>query len=103
MQDPDLTGLVVTAVLSMTRMSTFPSNYINQELAMPTGDGSQTLRAVADAEEGSPIISITSLSEIPQHVQVRCLRTTGKSFNKTITLSANETLLTEACSNETLH
>ncbi len=103
MQSPDLNGTVITAVLSMTRLSSSPTNYINQELAMPTANGSQTLRTVADAEGGFPIVSITSLSDMPQHVKVRCLTSNTRNSTKTVDLSANETLLTEACSEETFH
>lgn len=54
MQSPDLSGVVITAALSMTRLSS-PPNYIDEELAMPSAEGSQVLRAVADKGDGSPI------------------------------------------------
>ncbi len=70
---------------------------------MPSAEGSQILRAVADRGEGSPIVAITSLSTMRQHVQVQCLAKNGIKFSKAVELSAGETLLTEACSGEAVH
>jgi hypothetical protein len=82
-------------------MSSSP-NYIDEEIAMPSAEGSQILRAVADKGEGSPIVAITSLSDMGQHVQVQCLAKNGIKLSKAVQLSAGETLVTEACSEETL-
>jgi hypothetical protein len=103
MQSSDLSGVVITAVLSMTRLSPSQPNYIDQEISMPSAAGSQILRAVADKGEGSPIVAITSLSTVEQHVQVQCLGKNDKKLSKAVVLSAGETLLTSACSEETLH
>lgn len=102
LQSPALSGVVITAVLSMTRLSSSP-NYIDQEISMPSAAGSQILRAAADRGEGSPIVAITSLSTMGQHVQVQCLAKNGIKVSKAVELSAGETLLTEACSKETVH
>ena len=102
MQSSALSGMVITAALSMTRLSSSPS-YIDEEIAMPSAEGSQILRAVADKGEGSPIVAITSLSDMGQHVQLQCLAKNGTRFSKTVAISAGETLLTEACSEGVLH
>jgi hypothetical protein len=47
-------------------------NYIDEEIAMPNMEGSQTLRAVADPGEGSPLVAVTNLPEAGQHIAVRC-------------------------------
>jgi hypothetical protein len=103
LQSPALSGIAISAALSMTRLSSSAPNYIDQELAMPTAESSQILRAVTDRTESSPILAITSLSNIGQHVQVQCLVKIGAGSSKTVELSAGETLLTEACSEETVH
>jgi hypothetical protein len=101
LQSSQLSGLVITAVLSMTRTSSSPANYIQEQITKPTGSGSSSLRAVADRGEGSPLVAITSLSNVTQHVQVQCLTKNGVESSKSVELSAGGTLLTGACSKRT--
>ena len=102
-QSPALSGVVITAVLAMTRVSSSAPNYINEEIVMPSSSGSQFLRAVADKGNGPPLLAITSLADTVQHVQVQCLEKRGGASTKNIDLTAGETLLTSACREETVH
>jgi hypothetical protein len=103
MQSPDLKGMPIAAQLSLTYRASDEPNYIDEETSMPSAEGSQTLRAVADAGNGSPLLAITSLAESGQHILVDCIGENGSNFSKSIELLAEETLLTEACSDRTIH
>ena len=87
----------VLAQLTMTYLSPGELNYIDEEAAMPSAEGSKTLRAVADRAEGSPLVAVTSLSDSPQRIVVECLVTNGGKFSDVVELGAQETLLMEAC------
>lgn len=56
-----------------------------------------------DPGEGSPLVSITNLSESGQRIAIQCLAAHGKGISKTVDLLKGETLLTEACSQRTVH
>jgi hypothetical protein len=62
-QDPSLQGMAISAQLSMTFTGDNNTSYIDEEVAMPNAEGSQTLRAVTDESDGSPLVAITSLSD----------------------------------------
>ena len=52
MQSPDLKGMAIAAQLSMTYQGSSHATYIDEETAMPSAEGSQILRAVADRALG---------------------------------------------------
>ncbi len=104
MQDPQFVStMVILGQLSMTYRASDRMTYIDEEVAMPSSEGSQTLRAVANSGDGSPLVAVTNLSEMAQHVVIHCLTERGQGLSKSVTLSASETLLTEACSEQTNH
>ena len=104
MQSPEFDGtMVILGQLSMTDRASEQPNYIDEEVAMPNTAGSQTLRAVADSGEGSPLVAVTNLSEAGQRVAIRCFTQRDENFSKSVDLLASETLLTEACSGRTIH
>ena len=101
MQSPDLKGMSIAAQLSLTYTGSGKPNYIDEETAMPSADGSQTLRAVTDVADGTPLIAITSLSESEQHIALESFN--GKAtFAKSITLPPGATLMTEANGEKTM-
>ena len=95
--------MVILGQLSITYRASDKPGYIDEEVAMPSADGSQVLRAVADPGEGSPLISIANLSESGQHVTIQCLTESHKVFSKSVDLTKGEALLTEACAERTVH
>jgi hypothetical protein len=104
MQSPDLEApMVILGQLSITYREFDKVSYIDEEVAMPSTDGSQVLRAVADSVESSPLVSIANLSESGQHVTIQCLTENHKVFSKSVDLTKGETLLTEACAERTVH
>jgi len=96
-QSPDLKGMSIGAQLSMTYQASSDPNYIDEEAAMPSADGSQVLRGVADRAQGSPLIAISSLSEMSQQVLVECLGEQETTSSKSVQLLAGETVVVEAC------
>jgi hypothetical protein len=108
MQSRALKGMPIAAQLTMTYKGSphwrgSELNYIDEEVSMPSMNGSQTLRAVSDAGDTSPLISITSLAETRQLIHVECFEESGDHFSKSIELLAEETVVTEACSDRTVH
>src|SRR5260370_32105823 len=111
MQSPDLKGMASAAQLSITYQgSVHPTyiheekgavhqTYIDEETAMPSAEGSQILRAVADRAAGSPIVAVTSLTGVPQHVVIECLLETGASSPMTVELGAGQTIVAQSCEN----
>jgi len=88
-QSPELDGtMAILGQLSLTYHASEQPNYIDEEIAMPSAQGSQTLRAVADPGEGSPLVAITNLSEAGQHVAIQCLSEKGQNFSKSVDLLA---------------
>jgi hypothetical protein len=103
-QSPDFDGtMVILGQLSMTYRASEQATYIDEEIAMPNMEGSQTLRAVSDPGEGSPLVAVTNLSEAGQRIAIRCLTERKENFSKSVDLLAGETLLTEPCSERTIH
>jgi hypothetical protein len=83
----------VLGVLSLTHRG-LSTTYFDEELAMPTMEGSNAYRGVADdAEGGSAIIAVTSLSAMSQQITVTCLREEGAPRRKTLDLAPNGTVL----------
>lgn len=103
MQSPDLKGPSIAAVLSMTYLGSGQPNYIDEEIFMPSMNGSQVLQGVADSGDGSPILAISSLTESLQHVLIQCLGKDGAGATRRIALAAGETLITEACAGNDTH
>ncbi|HVN20986.1 MAG TPA: hypothetical protein VMU05_19530 [Dongiaceae bacterium] len=103
MQSPDLQGMTVAAQLLLTYGGSSQPNYLDEELEMLSADGSQMLRAVADRAIGSPLVAISSVSEMPQHIRVQCVTENGAAEAKTFVLTAGETIITEACAEGTVH
>jgi len=99
-QDPSLQGMAISAQLSMTFTGARNTNYIDEEVAMPSAEGSQTVRAVTDESDGSPLVAITSISDTTQHIEVLCI-VEHEHLQKSIQLGPQETLVTEACEAKT--
>lgn len=97
MQSAELKGMSIAAQLSMTYRGPSKPVYIDEETAMPTAEGSQVLRAVSDKSDGTPLIAITSLTEIAQQVTIECFSETGQNSRATVELTAEQTLITSAC------
>jgi hypothetical protein len=102
MHSPALKAMSILASLSITYSGSGEPSYIDEEISMPSAESSQTLRAVADATDGPPLVAITSLSTASQNVTVKCF-SQGATTSKTVDLRAEETLLTEACGERTVH
>lgn len=100
-QSPHLKGLAIAAQLSMTYEGSSQPNYIDEETAMPSLDGSQILRGVADRATGFPIVAVTSLAASAQGLTVECLSETGLNSAMTVELGAGQTLLVQACEHRT--
>lgn len=97
MQSPDLKGMAVAAQLSISYQGSTQPSYIDEETAMPSGEGSQVLRAVADRSAGAPAVAVTSLSSTDQHVTMDCLSETGPNSSTTVDLGAQQTVVVPAC------
>ncbi len=88
------------AALSLTHRGS-PATYFDEELAMPSMEGSSVARGVADdAGGGTPITAITSLSNSPQNVTLSCVPENGVVRQRTLELGPNQTLLTRPCSGD---
>ena len=101
-QDPANESMVL-AQLTITYLGSGFPNFLDEEVSMPSAQGSQLLRGVADASNGSPLVSITSLITMSQKVIIDCLGESGKHHSKSVQLIAGETLLTEACTDRTTY
>src|SRR5216684_790076 len=100
-QSPDLKGMAIAAQLSMTYLGSLNPTYIDEEAAMPWGEGSQVLRAVADRASGSPVMAVTSLTDATQHITLECLSETGVNFSSTLDLGPQQTAVVQACAHRT--
>jgi len=101
MQSSDLKGMAIAAQLSMTYHGSSRPSYIDEETAMPSAEGSQILRAVADRAAGPPIVAVTSLTGVPQHLVIECFLGTGVSSPMTVELAAGQTIVAQSCENQT--
>lgn len=88
--------MTINAQLSITYLGSKEPSYIDEEVAMPSADGSSTLRAVTDHITSPPVLAVTSLSESIQHVTIQCLGT-ASGHKQVIDLAPNETLLLRPC------
>jgi hypothetical protein len=70
MQSPDLQGMTIAAQLLLTYRDSSSPIYLDEELEMLSPDGSQMLRAVTDRSIGSPLVAISSVTDMPQHIRV---------------------------------
>lgn len=98
---PDLMGMSIAAQLTMTFRKYNQPSYIDEELAMPSMEGSNELHAVADAGEGYPILSIVNLSKDPQQVAMSCIRENGEILNRIFEVSASATTVLRSCAEST--
>lgn len=96
-QSPALQGPSIAGALQMTNSSPSDPNYIDEEISMPSEMGSNLLRGVADRMHGSPVVAISSLSDMVQHVKAECLGEHGKDFTRTIELPAGATIIADVC------
>jgi hypothetical protein len=90
-------GKNIAAALSLTDNRQGSASYLDEELAMPMSTSSPMLRSVADDAAASPIISITSIVSVLQHVTIRCLPEHGAAVSRTISLPPNATVLSRGC------
>lgn len=102
MPSSELRGPAIVGSLLMTYLAQPQSNYIDEELAMPSAQGSQILRGVADQGQGSPLLAVASLATTTQHLRIDCLANKGDNFSKSLEIPAGQTVLTESCSNQTI-
>src|SRR6266851_1135983 len=89
----DRAGTAILAQLTMTYTGLAGPNYLDEEASMPDSGGSQILRGVTGESKGSPIVSIVSLSDVPQNVTIQCLSRFGVTFSKSVHLFTKETIL----------
>jgi hypothetical protein len=81
----------VLGQLSITR-SGGTKAYLDEELFMPNDTGSQTIRAVIDTPENSPIVAITNVSDkTSQTLHVSCLPSSGETVIKTLSIQPKQT------------
>jgi len=108
-QSPSASGMTVLGAIAITQLSPGTTHYVDQilakpsyvdqELAMPSEDSSPMLRAVADSSDGSPLVAVTSLSTMPQHVAIACV-TSGQNQSSKITLAPGQSVLLPPCDPE---
>ncbi len=95
----DHTGGLLAA-LSLTHRGS-PATYFDEELAMPSMEGSSVARGVADdARGGTPITAITSLSSSPQNITLSCVPESGAAQQRTLEFGPNQTLLMRPCAGD---
>ena len=91
-------GVGVLAQLGITHSGN-RETYFDEELLMPSAEGSQILRSVAD-DGSSSVVAITSLSEMrTQHISVSCVLEHSQYSNR-IVLAPNETVVSHPCTDE---
>lgn len=101
MPGPNVKNMSVLGQLTMTYVGSREPSYIDEEVAMPSAEGSQILRAVTDKAQGSPLVAITSLSDSLQHVGVECLGGIGAQLTEPVDLPAEETVVIHPCGDQT--
>ncbi len=102
-QDRSLNGMTVASqVLITNRRGELPA-YADEELAMPSMQGSNLLRGVADAAVGMAFLAVTNIDPTPQHVTLRCLSEKREYSPVTINLAAYATSLVSSCSGATVN
>ena len=84
--------------LSITRSGS-KTAYLDEELYMPSEDGSQTLRSVIDSPENSPVVAMTNISTTTtQTVHVTCVTTSSIPIERILTIQPKQTVLSRVCS-----
>ena len=101
LQDGDLEGAAVNSQILITNTSASVPSYIDEELFMPSMEGSVILRGVADPSDWLPLLAIHNSSEMAQSVRVKCIRA-NMSRASTVTVGSHATSLTPACSTTAL-
>jgi len=94
-QSPSLAGPTIAATLAMTYRGTSNPNFIDEEISMPSMEGSQVLQGVADRAHGSPLVAISSMAESMQHITMVCLGEHGANGAHHIDLAAGATFLAD--------
>ncbi len=102
-QDAGLQGVAVNAQLLLTDHSHSIPSYLDEELAMPSMEGSSTLRGVTDAAQGPSLLAISNLANKSQTVTVKCLSHEIQDATTQIIIPAYGTSLTSACSNTVIN
>jgi len=97
MPSEELMGMAVAAQLTMTYHKYAQLSYIDEEVAMPSMEGSQELHGVADTGEGAPLVGIANLSESTQHISITCLAEHGPSSTRTVEVGGSATALVRGC------
>lgn len=100
LEDEGLQGDAVNAQLLITDYRNPTPGYIDEELAMPSMEGSTVLRGVTDSSEGPPLLAISNLENQQQTVTVRCLVQGSTETHAQVVIPALATSLTTACSNQ---
>ncbi len=71
---------------------------VDEELFMPDPSGSQTLRAVIDTPERSPLVAVANTSSsVSQAVRLECIPSLGQPVTKTLSLGPKQMELVRAC------
>jgi hypothetical protein len=96
-QSPLLKGPSIGGMLALTYLGSADPNYMDEEIAMPMLTGSEVLEGVVDRANGSPILSITSVSGYAQKIKAECLGEHGLVTTKTVDLAAGGTSIDEPC------
>jgi len=100
LQDHELQGAAVNAQLLIKDLRNTTPGYLDEELAMPSMEGSSILRGVTDSSNGAALLAIANLSEKKQSVTVTCLIATDRLATASITIPPHGTSLTAACSTD---
>lgn len=95
-----LQGMAVAAQLTMTFRKYARPSYVDEEVAMPSMEGSQELHGVADAGDGLPLLSITNLSETSQHVLIKCISEYGPVRMQTLAVAGSATAVLHVCNED---
>lgn len=77
--------------------------YADEELAMPSMQGSNLLRGVADDAVGTALLAVTNIDPSPQRVTLRCISEEREYSPATINVAANATSLVSNCSGDTVN
>jgi hypothetical protein len=102
LQDAEIQGMVILGQLVMTDRRNIIPGYIDEELAMPGVADSPVLRGVADEAIGMPLLAVSNLADMPQHVNIRCLGESARVAPVTTVIAAPGAFLGRACPAEPL-
>ena len=97
-QDPSSSGVAVAGQLLMTDTRGSVPTFIDEELAMPEAEGSNTLQAVTDQADGPPFLSITNTDTSPQFVTIQCFSQGDVRPTKEVEIPARGMTAVKACS-----